>query len=551
MTFPMLAAGAAGAAAAAWLFARVTRQYALAAIAGGALILWMHGWLYFEYTADDAYITYRYARNLSEGAGPVWNPGERVEGYTNFLWMALLAAFDRIGAEPVRAGRWLGFALAAGAIGGTYALTRALLAGAAGRTAGLAAALALAAAGPFALWAFAGLETSLFATLVLAAVLLHIREDGRGGVPLSGVAWGFAALTRPDALLLFGVSAAARTMRAAWRVRDDGAATAWPEMARFGVWVAGFAAVFVPYFAWRYLYYDHLLPNTYYAKVGSGIDQYERGLYHLGVFSREYGAWLLLAVPAAIAFTRVRRGPAAYVLLLVLAWFAYVTYIGGDSLVRFRFFAPVLPLAYALVAASIAGIVESVGLERAPPRIVRDAIGAVAVAGFMLFTLQASAADFAVPPDREAVGERAEIGRWMRAHLPPETLIALIPAGAIPYESRLPSIDMLGINDVHIAHRDLDLGAFGAGHEKYDSVYVLDRQPDIIILMDSLDERPWRREDYGALSSGIIPARIDMLAQPRLWEAYEARTVRLREDAWLNLLVRRGASAVRAATQAP
>ena len=36
---------------------------------------------------DDAYITFRYSRNLAEGLGPVWNAGDPVEGYTNFLWM--------------------------------------------------------------------------------------------------------------------------------------------------------------------------------------------------------------------------------------------------------------------------------------------------------------------------------------------------------------------------------------------------------------------------------------------------------------------------------
>lgn len=42
---------------------------------------------------DDAMISMRYARNLAEGYGLVWNPGERVEGYTNplwTLWMALI-----------------------------------------------------------------------------------------------------------------------------------------------------------------------------------------------------------------------------------------------------------------------------------------------------------------------------------------------------------------------------------------------------------------------------------------------------------------------------
>jgi hypothetical protein len=239
------------------------------------------------------------------------------------------------------------------------------------------------------------------------------------------------------------------------------------------------------------------------------------------------------------------------VLALVLAWFAYVTYVGGDSLVRFRLFAPVLPLMYALIASSGAGIVQAVRVERPLPRFAAEGAIALAVGALMLFTLQSSGTDGAIPPEREAVRDRVEIGRWLRDNTPGTTLVAVIPAGAIPYESRRPTIDMLGINDEHIAHVDLDLGRFGAGHEKFDTAYVLDRRPDIIILMDTLSERAWRREDYDSLRAGLIPARIDMLSTPRLWDEYEARTVPLREDAWLNLLVRRDASELLAKTLAP
>lgn len=556
MTFPLLAllviATAAGTAA----FARITKQEFAAAVAGGALILLLQGRLYFRYTSDDAYISFRYARNLSSGAGLVWNPGEHVEGYTNFLWTALLAGFDRIGAEPVRTGRWLGFALALVAIAGAYWLARTLLAGPGGRIAGVIATVLLAASGSFALWAFAGLETSLFASLILIAVLLHLREDTGDVLPLSAAAWAFACMTRPDAALLVAVSAIYKILRCGWRLRNNASGTPWAtslddEVQHLVVYAALFAALFAPYFAWRYLTYDHLFPNSYYAKVGSGADQYERGLYHLAIFAREHAAWLLVLSPVAIALTSVRRAASAYVLALVLAWFAYIVYVGGDSLVRFRLFAPMLPLMYALIAASLAALVQSVRVDRRPPRWAAEGACALAIGALLLFTLQSSGTDGAIPPERQAVRDRAEIGRWLRDNTPPTTLIAVIPAGAIPYESRLPAIDMLGINDERIAHRDLDLGKFGAGHEKFDSQYVLDRRPDIIILMDTLAERPWRREDYGVLSSGLIPARIDMLATPRLWEEYEPRAARLGEGVWLNLLVRRDASAILGKTQPP
>lgn len=44
------------------------------------------------FLTDDAFISFRYARNLVEGHGLVYDLGEYVEGYSNFLWVLELAA---------------------------------------------------------------------------------------------------------------------------------------------------------------------------------------------------------------------------------------------------------------------------------------------------------------------------------------------------------------------------------------------------------------------------------------------------------------------------
>lgn len=73
------------------------------------------------------------------------------------------------------------------------------------------------------------------------------------------------------------------------------------------------------------------------------------------------------------------------------------------------------------------------------------------------------------------------VGLWMRNTFPPDTLIATNTAGSIPYFSKLPTIDMLGLNDKHIAHREIkNMGAGQVGHEKGDGDYVLSRKPDYI-----------------------------------------------------------------------
>ena len=43
---------------------------------------------------DDSFISIRYAQNFADGLGLVYNAGEYVEGYTNFLWTVMLAAYS-------------------------------------------------------------------------------------------------------------------------------------------------------------------------------------------------------------------------------------------------------------------------------------------------------------------------------------------------------------------------------------------------------------------------------------------------------------------------
>src|SRR6266478_8931996 len=71
---------------------------------------------------DDAFINFRYSENLASGLGPVFNPGERVEGYTTPAWVFLLAGLHRLGAPLLGSAHVLGIGAAAATVlvvGGT------------------------------------------------------------------------------------------------------------------------------------------------------------------------------------------------------------------------------------------------------------------------------------------------------------------------------------------------------------------------------------------------------------------------------------------------
>jgi hypothetical protein len=559
MNFPWLVLGVVGSVALAGGFARITRQWHIAAIAASTGILLLQHF-YFQYTSDDAYISYRYARNLGDGVGPVWNPGEHVEGYTNFLWVGILAGLHNLGADIVPSARWLGFALAALAGAGTYAVTRDLLPGTPGRIAGFLACVLLASSGAWSMWATAGLEAPLFASLTILGVLLHQRErprpDRAGWPPASGAVWALVGMARADGVVFAAVSAVFKLYDVAARVRTAPPGQRLGALLRavFGLllWITLFAALYLPYFFWRYDYYDWFFPNTYYAKVGGGWDQIDRGVKYILDFLQESGGWLLLLLPLAIAESAVRRTAGAYVLALTGVWFAYTAYVGGDSLIRYRFIAPVLPLYYSVMALTAVAVATRLRSALPRRRITAEAIASIGVLAAVAVTLHPQSVDaIDTRNERRAVDDRVIVGRWMRDTFDPEIRIAVIPVGALGYESEVYIIDMLGITDEHIAHRDLNIGSLAAGHEKYDSEYVLDLEPDIILLFDSLTNDPLGEAPYARLTGSLIPAAADMAANDRLLEEYVRRAAQV-EDRWINLLVRKDArDALRATEPAP
>ena len=126
------------------------------------------------FLTDDAYISFRYARNLIEGHGLVFNPGERVEGYSNLLRVLDLAALWAVfGLRPEHARSVALRALHGGTLGAVWwhaantpGLERRTL------TAWTATTL-LATSATFAVWTSGGgLETRQFTFLVTLAFAL-------------------------------------------------------------------------------------------------------------------------------------------------------------------------------------------------------------------------------------------------------------------------------------------------------------------------------------------------------------------------------------------
>ncbi len=455
----------------------------------GALVIAQVYW--FNWKLDDAYISFAYARNWVEGKGIVFNEGERVEGYTCFLWVALIALglWLHLPVEP-----WstvLGTVCALGSLLTAAALAHEVLPQGR-RWAAAGAALLAALWPPFAWWAASGMETTLFAFLVTASLWAHVRTAGSS--PWVGVVAALAALTRPEAWLLGGLLAA----------------DAIRLQRRKGVWVGlTFLAIFGTYFAWRTWYYGYLLPNTFYAKVGTTTEQIVRGWVYLKSFLWNWGACLFLTAWLPVVTAHRRRLLVVYAFIALYA--AYVVVVGGDVFHFFRFWVPLFP---ALCALSYAGILHVNAL--APSWQDRIALGAIV--GLLCFWLAWTTRVSLQEQSQHAIVARnlRNLGfvtcRCLQSKTAPGDSVASLGIGVIKWCTNLRVIDMLGLTDLHIArHAQVRMGAGLAGHEKYDSKYVLSRKPEYILVSPLVP---------GAKRI-VLPAERDMWAQPEFLMHYE------------------------------
>jgi arabinofuranosyltransferase len=448
-----------------------TRPVQRAVIATAILLLTLgHSWFFRHHITDDAFIGFRYLENLLEGHGLVYNPGERVWGYTNFLWVALLYPWVAAGLEPLRGAHLLGV------LSNTLVLALVLVglpgSGKAARDWNLGGAALLASSGAFLLQGLSGLETSFFTLLVLVMLTLYLRANTRSGwwrLPAAGLAAALATLTRPEGLFLFGllVFDALVECRSTRRGTRDALA---------GL-LAGFVPLVLAYELCVWHYYAALWPNSIDAKVGLSIEQLRRGLHYAAVFATRYPAHALILIGAGLRWRHT--GPNERCLLrfaLFLALFPVA--VGGDWMLGYRLFHTPMALSGALVPFVLAAFAGRAGSAH---RARTAAIVLVALCCAISASSSLLDPHVNVAARRTLVHAAIRAGKWMRENLPGDATLATNTGGSIPYYSRLRIIDMMGINNRTIAQRR-DLPEAWMGIEKGNGRYVLSRRPDYIQL---------------------------------------------------------------------
>jgi hypothetical protein len=288
------------------------------------------------WVSDDIYITFRYADNVLDGLGPVYNAGERSEGYTHFLWFVLLT-LGRAAAIPAHLlGKYLAFPAFLGILFLLTRISRQLFPGRGGWSGIPVAALAWAVHEEAELFASGGLETTPFLFFLLVGFHFLATSRHRRRDDLAAWAYGIAALLRPEGMLFAFLAVLWLFWNSGWNLR---------RALRFGLL---FLALVVPLYLFRLSYYGWLFPSPYYAKSGGSANWPQGGVYFATYF---LCYWILLAGFAAIVpilrnLSRHATGwTAAASRPLLLAWVSatvsvfYATRVGGDFMFA-RFYLP-------------------------------------------------------------------------------------------------------------------------------------------------------------------------------------------------------------------
>lgn len=477
-------------------------------------VLFLAHVVYLNCVAEDAFIAFRFAKNLAGGHGLVWNIGEPpVEGYTDFLWVLLSAGAIRAGFDVIRFAQAAGVVAALATMWLVWRGAREHLELPAG--AALVPVLLLAACGPFATWASSGMEMTLFTLLAFAGTFL-VANEWRSRRPYAATAAAVvlacATLTRPEggmiAAILLGVSIVA----------------AMPDRRRLGAFAAAslvYAALVGVYFWWRYSRYGYLLPNTFYAKTGGGVDQVLRGgllafLFYMQFVVMPLVPFTLVAIweyGLPRARPRLSGGAAllersalgVFAALIVVAYTAYNIAVGGDYMAMHRFFVPVLPFLY-LLFAIVAGLVyERKRSHAAGYRVLL----AVTLAATFFPSTALERSFFFTPPQQHGDYRGVQTERWHVARLSTigrffdkyrrdsSESVATSAIGAIGYYADMRVLDMHGLVDTHIAHLPAppDLGRRRPGHGREDLAYTLSLEPTYVMFSRDLTSTPidlWR-----------------------------------------------------------
>jgi arabinofuranosyltransferase len=408
--------------------------------------------MFFDFLNDDAFISFRYAQNLAVHGELTYNLGERVEGYTNFLWTVLMAGVMYLGGDVTIWSKLFGMGFGIGTI---FVCAGFLKTEEDIPWQSLVVAALLVASPAFACWSTGGLETMMF-TFFLTLGWTALAREGEFDKPFrSSFYFALSALVRPEGLLAFGLSMLLLGGRWIQRFRTK------QNFLRLCLGGLTFLIVYGPYFGWRVWYYGWLFPNTYYVKTGA-VGLWTPGLAYVGDWIMTHGLFLLplCFVPALLKVKQSDRWLKVCAAVFIGVLCIHVAKVGGDFMALHRFLVPVMPIAAILMSLGLGALWRHPRIT-AVPRVARVGVCVILCFATLSYVkrVDKTAMEVGSIGGVDSIGwlkmfanQCKVAGEWLAENAPENASLATTAAGTIPYFSGLYTVDILGLNDEWIAH---------------------------------------------------------------------------------------------------
>ena len=481
----------------------------------------IEGTRYFNLN-DDAMISMRYARNLANGDGLVWNPGgERVEGFTNPLWVLYMSIFHLM-PIPIEL-----ISLPIQITGAILMIINMLLVVKiiqqfTDKTVVILGAVVLTGFyGPLNNWSLLGMEVSILTVMVSWAVLKTMQS-------LDNETFSLAPY------LILGVGTYVRIDMAVPYLVVLGLLAYFNRAHRRKhlLWGVGLLLLFLlSQTGLRLWYYGYPLPNTYYLKVlGTPLFvRFGKGLYAL--FNLVWKAnWLIALLPfALLSFRRDRK--IILLFLVFLAQVAYSVYVGGDAWEHMgganRYISQGITFFFILLSLAVGTGFEVLFMSLNLRSKISRWVYQLGTAAFLLICLvnvnmriefNSLRKWLAIAPPEFSVASEyyIEIAHAVEKISTKDASIAVQAAGSIPYFTDRFSVDLYGKNDPVIASQDSHLKPglrgiieFRPGHTKWDAMYsVVELQPDLLLQL-SKDPKQTSPEALAFVDEHYVIVEVD------------------------------------------
>ena len=464
-------------------------------------------------TIDDAYITFRYARNLAEGLGLVYNPGQQVLGTTTPLYTFLMSLAWVLGQQNLSAVALVVNALAdAGTAVLLYWLALRLDSS---RIVAVGLGLAWAVSPMSVTFAIGGMETSVVILFLVASFTAYVT----GRSHLSAALMALAVLTRPDALIAAALLLGDMVLRPL--VRRDGSPLSsrlrrlpWTEMAVLG-------ALLLPWIVFATAYFGSPLPHSVAAKARAyqiePLSALIRLLQHLSTPFFEHKVlgrfWPVVGLPLYLllylsgGLHLIKR--AGRMLPFVLYPLVYVTVFSLANPLIFRWYlAPPLPFYFLGILVGLSRILT--GLAR---WLGRQPIGVWATRLAVVLLLLSALNAYTLHPDHGPDRPAPEMAWFklellyrraadlVKPRLEPNDVIAAGDIGVLGWYTGAPILDAVGlISPEAVSYYPLDPSLLVISFAISPDL-IRDRQPQYLVTLEAYVRRsllpaPWFQEQY-------------------------------------------------------